>query len=65
MKFGQLIEYEVAKYYFPRIMKKMRQGDQFQKLYIRQRQVFSNLVLIHFGRSLLEHAIKTNRISEC
>ena len=38
MKFGQLIEYELAKYYFPRIMKKMRQGDQFQISFLKKKK---------------------------
>ena len=55
------------KYFSSKIMRKMRQVDQFQtsflnKLPVRYKQVVSILLLMQFGRPQVGHTIKTNFI---
>ena len=64
MKFRQLMKYNVRNI-FPQ-----NHGELFpdhfcflRKLYIRQKQVASTLVLIHFVRPLLRHTTKENFIT--
>ena len=69
MKFGKLIKYSVINIFLKKLCIKWDRGTGSRppflnrKLYVRQKQVVSSLVLIYFGSLQLGHTVKTNFVA--